>query len=236
MIDIHCHLLYGVDDGAKTPEISTEMLMDAASQGVTDLIVTPHYRQGMFPYVVDDIRSSFFSLRKKAADLRVRLYLGCEYRVDDAMVANMQSGRCYTLAESDCVLAEYSHSSTVLQIRNSLESLITAGYTPVIAHAERYDAFAQDLSFLKEVKDMGAMIQINADSILGRDGAQVKKLCRQILKASLADIVASDAHDMDGRRSHLRKCRDFVVKEYGWDSAMKLFTVNPLKILERNGE
>lgn len=233
MIDIHCHLLYGVDDGAKTPEISKAMLADASAQGITDLILTPHYRQGMFPYVRDDIRSSFAALREEAAQRKIRLYLGCEYRADDEIVANFKSKRCHTLADGDCVLAEYSHTSTYNQIRNSLENLITAGYTPVIAHAERYDVFAGNPSLLEECRSMGAMIQINADSILGYDGSDVKKTCRQILKASLADIVASDAHDMQDRRSHMRKCCDYIANEYGWDTAMNLFTVNPLRILER---
>ncbi|MBQ7582520.1 MAG: hypothetical protein IJU25_06835 [Lachnospiraceae bacterium] len=233
MIDIHCHLLYGVDDGAATLEISREMLAKASEQGITDIILTPHYRQGMFPYHTDDIRSSFSVIREEAKQWNIRVYLGCEYHVDDEMVGNLKSGRVHTLAGTDCVLAEFGHASTFNQIRNSLDLLLSEGYTPVIAHAERYDVFLKEPSLLAECRNMGAMVQINADSILGRDGSRYKKACRQILKEELADIVASDAHNTDSRPNNMRKCCNHVANEYGWDLAWKLFAQNPLNILER---
>ena len=149
------------------------------------------------------------------------------------MVTNLKSGRCLTLAGSDWVLTEFSHTATITKIRGSLETLLAGGYTPVIAHAERYDAFAADPALLQECRNMGAMIQINADSVLGKDGAGVKKVCRQILKSGLADIVASDCHNVSDRGNHMRQCCNHITDEYGRDLAWKLFTENPLKILER---
>ena len=231
MVDIHCHILYGVDDGAASTDISKQMLSDAAEQGITDLIVTPHYRQGMFAYDRIAVNAAFDSLYDAAKERGVRIYPGCEYHVDDEMVGNLRSGRCPTLACGDYVLAEFGHAVTFIQIRNSLDTLLLAGYIPVIAHAERCETFAKDVSLLQECKNMGAKIQINADSILGRDGSGVKKTARQILKQNLADIVASDCHNMDSRKNHMEQCRDFVAKEYGWDRAWELFTTNPLMIV-----
>ncbi len=231
MVDIHCHLLYGVDDGAKTLDISRQMLKDAAAQGITDLILTPHYRQGMFVYDPKSIGAAFSVLRDEAKQEKIRIHIGCEYHVDDEMVANLKSGRCHTLADGDYVLAEYSHTSTFPQIHNSLETLLAAGYIPVMAHVERYDVFAKDLSLLKECRNMGAKVQINANSVLAKDGAAAKKITAKILKADLADVIASDSHNMGDRRCRMEQCRNYISKEYGWDLAWRLFTENPLLIL-----
>ncbi len=231
MVDIHCHLLYGVDDGAKTLEMSKQMLSDAAEQGVTDLIVTPHYRQGMFLYDPVAIQAAFDVAFEEAKKRRIRLYLGCEYHVDNDMIKNLQSGLCPTLAGSEYVLAEYSHASTFQQIRNSLEALLSAGYIPVIAHAERYDVFVKDVKLLRECRNMGAMVQINANSVLGKDGSSAKKPSRLILKENLASVVASDSHNMTDRCSRMEECRNYIAKEYGWNTAWELFASNPLLMI-----
>lgn len=231
MVDIHCHLLYGVDDGAKTLDIARQMLSDAAAQGITDIILTPHYRQGMFLFDLKTIEAAYDVIYDEAKQRKIRVFPGCEYHVDADMIKNLRSGRCPTLARGDYVLSEFSHAATFVQIRNSLESLLAAGYIPVMAHVERIDAFIHDPSLLQECKNMGAMIQINANGVLGKDGSKTKKTCVKLLKAELADVIASDSHNMDDRRSRMAQCRDYIAKEYGWDYSMKLFTTNPLKIL-----
>ncbi|MCR4685187.1 MAG: capsular biosynthesis protein [Lachnospiraceae bacterium] len=232
MIDIHCHLLYGVDDGACTIEESEQMLRDAAKQGVTDVIVTPHYRQGMFPYHKDSIIANFHVLSKAASDIGVRLYPGCEYHADTDMVDYLRTGRCLTLAGSDYVLTEFSHDNTYTQIRNRLGELLSSGYSPVIAHAERYAVFAKDPKLLMQVKEMGALVQINANSILGYDGQYLKRICKKFLKYNLADIVASDCHNMTDRRSNMKDCMQYITKKYGEKQAFRLFEGNPKKILD----
>ncbi|MCR5511006.1 MAG: hypothetical protein K6F54_08675 [Lachnospiraceae bacterium] len=239
MIDIHCHLLYGVDDGADTINTSLTMLNDAVSQGITDIILTPHYRKGMFPFDKNAIMANYESIRKTAADMGIRLYLGCEYHANADMVGNLRNDRVMTLAGSDHVLAEYSHNSTLLQIQNSLDELLSNGYIPVIAHAERYGIVEKDPAVLALFEQMGALVQINANAILGLDGSAMKRVCKKILKGELADIIASDSHDMRERRSHMQDCRRYVSKKYGETTAVKLFERNPRKIIEginRTGE
>ena len=231
MVDIHCHLLYGVDDGAKTLDVARQMLSDAAEQGITDMILTPHYRQGMFLYDPKAIEAAYDVIYEEARKRKIRVFPGCEYHVDDEMVRNLKSGRCPTLARGDYVLAEFSHAATPVYLKNRLEGLLAAGYIPVIAHVERIDAIIHDPDILQECKSMGAMIQINANSVLGKDGAKAKKTCARILRDDLADVVASDSHNMGSRKSRMAQCRDLIAKEYGWDLSMKLFTTNPLMIL-----
>ncbi|MBR6451332.1 MAG: capsular biosynthesis protein [Lachnospiraceae bacterium] len=232
MIDIHCHLLYGADDGARTIEESREMLRDAREQGVTDIVCTPHYRYGMFPYRVDDIIYSFAALQEEAEQIGVNVYLGCEYHADAAMVYHFRCGACKTLADSDYVLTEYGHAVTQEQVRKNLQELIAAGYQPIIAHAERCEIFAGDFDALSEFRQMGAMVQINANSVIGKDGVRYKKVSRQILKRDLADIVASDSHNMKNRKSHMKQAHDYIADTYGPDRVWKLFMTNPGKVLE----
>ena len=233
MTDIHCHILYGVDDGAKTPEESLAMLEDAADQGITQIIATPHYRLGMFPYYIDDIRESYEFVSAKASELGIYFRLGCEYHADSEMVANIKQRRVATLAGGDHVLTEFSGASTYAQIRSRLGELTAGGYIPVIAHAERIGVFREDTALIDEVRRMGAMIQLNADSILGSDGFGIKRACRKILKEDLADIVASDAHNMSDRCNRMRRCMDYVGSKYGEEMARRLFVINPDMIIRQ---
>ncbi len=232
MIDIHCHLLYGVDDGADTLQTSVAMLEDAASQGVSDIVLTPHYRRGMFPYDKYTILFNFEKLSKAAEKTDIRLYLGCEFHVNADMIEYLRSGRTLTMADSDYVLTEYSYDSSYHHIQNTLDELLSNGYIPIVAHAERYEAVEKDPLVLARFRQMGAVIQINANSILGIDGGAIKRVCKKILKKGLADIVASDSHDMKSRSNNMRECMKYVSKKYGEDTAARLFVTNPRKILE----
>ena len=108
MIDIHCHLLYGVDDGAKTIEESVAMLEAAKEQGISAMILTPHYRHGMFAYPKEEIEEHFRILEPYAQKLGIYLALGTEYHVNSHIVEALDSGRCRTMAGSRYVLCEYS--------------------------------------------------------------------------------------------------------------------------------
>lgn len=232
MVDIHCHLLYGVDDGARNPDVSLAMLDTAREQGIREMIVTPHYRRGMFPYLVDAIVNSYEHLAAEASLRGIDLYLGCEYHADDDMTHNLQTGRVATLAGTDYVLTEFSYASTYFYVHNKINELVSNGYIPVIAHAERYGVFQKEPDLLSGLREMGALIQLNADSILGIDGSAIKRTCKRILKGGLADIVASDSHDTDDRRNNMLECRRYVEKKYGRDSARDLFRKTPGRIIE----
>ena len=98
MVDIHCHALYGVDDGAGGIEESTAMLQQAKSQGVETIVLTPHYRHGMFDYPAEQIRTNFARLKQEAEQTGIALYLGCEYHVDSRIIEALQENPCFSLA------------------------------------------------------------------------------------------------------------------------------------------
>ncbi|MCI8506441.1 MAG: capsular biosynthesis protein [Lachnospiraceae bacterium] len=230
-IDIHNHILFGVDDGAEDIEESFDMLEDAKSQGAEAVILTPHYRHGMFGYPLERIEENYQKLDKLAAKLGISLYLGCEYHVNSEIVANLQDGRCRTLAGSDYVLMEYSYQTEYSRIADYTGRLLSCGYIPVIAHVERYKCLQKQPSLCGELANRGAMIQINADSILGIDGRAAERFCKKLLKNQWADVIASDAHGREERRSHMAKCQKSVEKAYGMTYADRLFMGNPLRII-----
>lgn len=230
-IDIHNHTLFGVDDGPEGLDVAKSMLVDAKEQGADVIILTPHYRRGMFGYPVEDIEKNFRELEESAKCIGIQLFLGCEYHVNSDIVKNLQSGRCKTLAGTDYVLTEYSYQTEYSYIEEQTHRLLSCGYIPVIAHVERYQCFQKKPVLCAELSDMGALIQVNADSVLGMSGWKEKQFCKKLLKQGWADIVASDAHDMSERASHMAICKTNIEKKYGEEYAERLFVKNPMRIL-----
>ena len=232
MIDIHCHLLYGVDDGARTMEESVAMLKEAHDQGIGGIILTPHYRHGMFSYPVEAIADHFMKLKPCAEKLGIVLGLGTEYHVNSRIIEALESGRCRTLAGTGYVLTEYSHDSSFSYLEQMTEELVRHGYIPVIANAERYGCMTGNMEPVKRIRRMGAWIQLNADAVLGLEGMATKRFCRKLLKEELADVIASDCHGITRRACHMEKCRQMLEKKYSVEYADQLLRKNPGKILE----
>ncbi len=230
-IDIHNHTLFGVDDGPQDQTVAEQMLRDAKQQGADAIILTPHYRKTMFAYPVERIEQNFAQLKELAEQIGIRLFLGCEYHVNSELIDNIQSGRCRTLADSDYVLAEYSYQTEYAYMAEQTHRLLSCGYIPVIAHVERYKCIQKKPALCAELSDMGALIQVNADSVLGFAGWQMKHVCKIMLTHQWVDIIASDAHDLVERSNHMGLCKTNIEKKYGEEYAEFLFVQNPMHIL-----
>ena len=230
-IDIHNHTLFGVDDGPQEIATAEKMLFDAKSQGAEAIILTPHYRRGMFAYPIDSIEHNFRELEQIAQAIGLSLFLGCEYHVNSDLIPNLQSGRCKTLAGSDYVLTEYSYQTEYSYIAEQTNRLLSCGYFPVIAHVERYKCLQKKPALCVELSNMGALIQVNADSVLGLAGWNEKRCCKTLLSKKWADVIASDAHDLTERASHMAICKTNIEKKYGEEYAERLFVKNPMRIL-----
>lgn len=231
MIDIHSHLLYGVDDGAKNIQESLDMLMDAKKQGVEEMILTPHYRHGMFGYHKEQIEENFIELKNKASDIGVKLYLGTEYHVNSMIIEHLKSDRCHTLADTSYVLAEYKPETEFSYIKASVQDLLFRGYIPIIAHVERY-ACMDNLKNVALLREIGVMIQVNADAVIGKDGLKAKSYVKKLLKKGYVDFVGSDCHGIKQRRSNMGKCRDYLYKKYEERYVDKILEGNARMILE----
>ena len=231
LIDIHCHILPKVDDGPDSVEESLKILKDMKRQGIKHVIVTPHYRPEMFEPSMKRVIYSYRHLRDIAYEMGVSMSLGCEYYRNEQIIDHMDNRKRPSMAGSRYVLIEFSMNDLFPTIRNYVYELITHGYQPIIAHAERYFC-CQKMEKIQELKDMGALIQVNAGSVLGEEGWKLKKFCLELMKKDLIDFIASDTHNTSDRKLNLKKCASYVTKKMGKQYAERIFFNNPLNILK----
>ena len=234
LFDIHCHIVPHVDDGSKSLEESRRMLEMEYEDGVRTIIMTPHFRYDMFETPLEEVKEQFERVKEMAEqqfkDLRV--FLGCELHSSMDMVSCLDEGRRLTLAGSRYVLAEFSARDTKGYIMERVRQLVMNGYHPIIAHLERYPAVRGDLEMISDLRDVGAYIQINADTISGKDGLGEKWFAKKLMKRGLLDFVGSDAHGCKSRVPGMAKAWNQVVKTMGKDYAYEIFVENPSEILE----
>lgn len=235
LIDIHCHVLPYVDDGAEDMEEAIEILEESYRQGIRHMIVTPHYRKEFFETPVPKIVNSYRALRKEAAARGIQIFLGCEYFRDteiyDQIYEQISGKKRVTLAGTKYMLVEFSIQDTFSYIRNFTYQMKTQGIQPIIAHVERYEN-CWTMENIQELHDCGVQIQLNAATVLGQHGWANKKMCLKLMKNDLIDYIASDTHNVDDRAQNLKKCADYVEKKMGSEYAKKIFFANPSKILK----
>ena len=236
MIDIHTHLLFGVDDGAETFEESIAMLEHAKEQGIDAMILTPHYRHGMFPYPKDRIEEHFAKLYKPAKQIGIDLYLGTEQHINSMTIEYIEKGRCNTMAGSNYVLAEYKPETDYGYIEASVRDLLRHGYVPIIAHIERYMCMHSDLGQVAHLRKLGARVQVNANAIIGADGFRLKGFTKKLLKNGLVDFIGSDSHDLKKRMNNMGKCRDYLYKKYDEKYVDRMIEGNARRLLELREE
>ncbi len=231
MIDIHCHLLFGVDDGPEKIEQSIAMLKAAKEQGITNIVLTPHYRRGMFKFDGNLVLEHMKALEPYANELGITLHYGTEVHVNGDILEYLQERRVFSLADSEYVLTEYGYHTEYSYIFRMTHELLRHGYIPVIAHVERYGCLVKNPKRLEELQEIGALIQCNAAAILGEEGWGTKQFCKKALKSGWVDVVASDSHDTKKRRCYMEDAYDYLTEKYGEKLAHRLMVKNPKKII-----
>lgn len=194
MIDMHNHILFGVDDGCQTIDESIRMIEKAHDVGVTAMILTPHYAP-LRGYVAshDTIQDKFHEL-KQAIDERaipVHLYLGREIDEVKDIDALLKEGTVQTMNGTNYVLVDFGMSKT--DIDEYCYELIINGYKPIIAHPERYN-YIDDEQLYHRWKKTGALLQVNASSLFHPKNKQTKKVIKYLIKHKLIDLIGSDSH------------------------------------------
>ena len=232
-IDIHSHILPGMDDGSRSMGQTLRMLETAVSEGITTMIATPHNMPGKGCPAGSVVRGKVKELGRMAEEegIPVEIVAGTEYYYREEVLDILESEDAVTLGNSDCVLVEFEPMAERNYIRNALRNILGLGYTPVIAHVERYAKLMEDISVLYDMRKNGILVQVNAMSVTGDNGRQAKKDVKSLLKKELVDFVATDAHS-DGRRSpFLQKCADILYKKYGAEYADRLLFGNAEELL-----
>lgn len=232
-IDIHTHILPGADDGSKAYEDSVKMLQDAYAAGTGTVILTPHYKQKYSCGSAEDIRTRFVVFRDFVAEkVPIALFLGTEAMYEVDLPKKLINGEVLTMADSVYVLTEFLPHVNYEYLCNGVFKMMQCGYTPILAHIERYACLTKER--VLELTDMGAKLQINARSVLGRSGFKAKRFCSGILKLGSVDFIASDAHDFQIRNAQLCQCAKYVGEHFGKEYANSVMVNNAKKILNLN--
>ncbi|MBR2423275.1 MAG: capsular biosynthesis protein [Oscillospiraceae bacterium] len=232
--DMHCHILFGVDDGPERMEDALALLQLEYDSGVRTIYLTPHYRRSMFE-CPPDVRMRNYELLKEWAGQHLpdlTLNLGCELYVNMDVVQELKDGECFTLGNTDFVLLEFPVTAEKSYLVERCHAVMNSGYTPVIAHAERCASVRKDLELLQRLVDMGVYIQMNAGSIIGENGLAWKWFCKKAMRRGLLHFVGSDTHDLKKHRPNLEKCARYLEKVMGADYRDQIMIRNPRELIE----
>lgn len=197
MIDLHCHIMPGIDDGAKDLHTSLAILNKARLAGITDVVLTPHFIKDSIYNFANTPKSQILDILRiavKNAGIKINLHLGNEVFLDPKLVELLKSGQVATLAGSKYVLIELPVRAEDAHAKDILFSVINNGYTPVIAHPERYLYFQNDPGKIQEYIDLGCLMQGDYQSLHGRYGKHAKSALKTYLKRGQIHFLASDIH------------------------------------------
>lgn len=201
MRDLHSHILPGIDDGSKSIEISDALLKSASENGVTDIMLTPHFIEES-SYTSDFANNNeiFKRISFIASSYGINVYLGNEVYFTTNVLELLNNGKITTLNGGRYMLIEIPLYSKANNVKNVFFELISNGIVPILAHPERYESYYGDIDFFLELVEMGVLLQINYVSILGMYGRKAKKQVKKLLKKHLVSFVGSDIHSLRGDR------------------------------------
>ncbi len=232
-IDIHCHIMPGVDDGSPDIATSLEMLRIADKNGITHLILTPHHKP-MHHNVSPEHNVAYRKRLQEAAaeaGIKAKLFSGNEIYYSDETMEELESGKICSLAGSDYVLVEFHPTNPYKAIQNAAGRIQAAGFIPIIAHVERYSDIVSHPDRVSDLIQMGCFIQVNASSVMGKYGFGISHFTKKLLKERMVHFIASDAHDTGSRAPQLLDCRNYVERKFGQDYGKKLFFTNPANVI-----
>lgn len=233
-IDIHCHVLPGVDDGAKNIDESLEMLSIMHDEGIRTVILTPHYHGGRMEPDAGKIRDRYDKLCAEAAQNEklkdMGLYLGCEIYYYPSVTDWLDEGRVFSMADSSYVLLEFGFTMEKRMIAEGVSTIVNSGYVPIIAHIERYEHLVGDLAQVDGLIEKGALVQINSECLYARH--RVSSFAKKLLKEKMVHFLATDAHDTYDRAPALSDAAYYIAKHYGKDYCKSLIFDNPVKVLK----
>jgi len=233
MIDLHCHMLPGLDDGA--PDLATALAMARmfAADGVTHVACTPHILPGVYHNTGGEIRAAVGAfdaeLRNQGIDLAV--FPGADAHMTPAFIHGLRSGHIPTLGASRYVLIEPPHHTVPQRIEQFFFDILVAGYVPILTHPERLRWINDHYAIMQRLAAHGVWMQLTAASVTGAFGKNARYWAERMLDEGLVHILASDAHDVHRRIPNLSRGRDAAAKRLGDVEARHLVITRPWGIL-----
>ncbi len=200
-VDIHSHIIPGVDDGARTMEESVDMLKVAYEQGVRTMYATPHFGSGKEKYDKGLLLEKYEVLKEEALGIGeegIKLILGNELYYNHSSVEALQKGEAFTMGGTRYVLVEFAFGIGYSELYKGLQRLLNEGYRPILAHIERYYCLFRQTSEIMSLRELGVLFQINVASVIPRFSGEAS-FCRKLIKEGYIHFLGSDCHHIDWR-------------------------------------
>ena len=232
MIDVHCHLVYDVDDGSKNIGETNLMLKEAKQAGFSHIILTPHYREEYFTVPCNEIAKKIEKMKEQADELGIHLYQGNEIYITDEIVQLLQAGQAMTLNNSRYVLFELSMREKPINAEQVIYSILQAGKVPIMAHPERYPYVQKNPNLLLDYIEMGVLFQSNYGSIIGQYGKEVKDTVKILLTHNMIHFLGSDNHRINSVYCHVDESLEQLKKLIGSEKIQELTDTNPKAIID----
>ena len=231
MVDIHCHILPGIDDGPQSWELTAAMCRVAALDGITHIVATPHCNDE-FAYDRDRYTEMLGQL-SDAAEGKLTFSLGCDFHFSyDNIQDALAHPRRYTIGESQYLLVEFSDFGIPPEVKRNLLFISSNGMVPIITHPERNQPLLNKPEMVLQFVEQGCLVQVTANSLTGYWGSRSKNMAEWLLKRRAIHVIASDAHDPARRRPVLSEARKVVTELAGAEVADALFVRNPAAIVD----
>lgn len=236
MIDIHAHIIPGLDDGSEDMGTSIIMAQMAEESGVSTIIATPHCNQiGRFEnYMSDRLMWHVDELRNDIAreNIDINIGIGMEVYCTREVPRLLKEKKLITLNNSRYVLVEFGFTTVAARMAELLYRIMDGGYVPIIAHPERYPDLQDQPEIIDDWMNSGIGIQINKGSVFGRFGRSAYECSRFMLENGLVSCIASDAHGIESRTTDMTAIYDFVAAEYSENEADIWLTENPRRVFD----
>jgi len=233
-IELHAHILPGVDDGPETIEETMDMIGIAYSEGIRVIIATPHCGAANPKFSKDRTRDIYHEVirltEEKFPDMRIAI--GNELYYSPGILDRLQNGEIWTMAGSDYVLIEFDVTAEYNIIEKAVREFVTAGYRPVIAHAERYQSLIRKLDRVEQLIAHGAYIQINSRSFLKGRFDKRAGWCRKLLQEELVHFVSSDCHNTTTRKPIAAEVTDKLLTITDKDTVEDVVYRNAIKLMK----
>lgn len=232
LTDMHCHILPGLDDGSQNMEETVGALGAAVRQGVTTLIATPHFYPGKYEPTPHQIFDALNQVRRVCAreELPLQIYPGQECMYHEGLTEKLRKGRVLTLANSRFVLVEFDPGCRWQYLLNGLRDVKGAGFTPILAHFERYECLYED-DRVEELKKRGFLLQINYDRLREKDSLFHKNEWRQYVRDGVVDFLGSDCHGTHYRPYHIGEACGWMKKDVEQEQMERIVHRNFQKLI-----
>lgn len=224
MIDIHSHILPGVDDGAKTETESIEMAKMAVEEGITKIVASPHHKNRHYENYKEEIVTHVKVLNEllQANDIPLEVLVGQEVRIYGEVLADYENGEIQTINDTNYLLIEFPFKSVPQYADQLIYDLQIAGLRPIIVHPERNQELLENKERMYELIRGGALSQVTAASLLGKFGKDAEQFAFELIEADLTHFIASDAHNVTNRAFHMQEAISVIDDKFGADIAYML--------------